>query len=68
MDKDALTARRDLASKRFDELQDKKKQLTKQLEELEVECIKLQGEYRAYNALIDEPKEGEIVKDATPTE
>lgn len=55
MDKKALQARMQAVSDRFNELQ-------KQGEDIQLELTKLQGEYRAYDALLKESDPAKTVK------
>lgn len=61
--------------KRFDEQVAKKNELQKQVSEIDIELVKLQGEYRAYDALLvnytddttSSPVEGEVIDANTIT-
>ncbi len=61
MDKKELVKKQQQASDKFNEIQKQRDQKTQELQELEDELKRLQGEYRAYGQLI-EPDEALTIK------
>ena len=72
MNIDLLKSKQTESDNKFNNLQKEKEQLNEQIKNIDIEQVKLQGEYRVLQSLIDETekdnidklKEGEIV-DAT---
>lgn len=67
MDKQLILAKQADAEARYNDLQEQRNTKQEEINGIDTELVKLQGEYAAYQKLLDEPLEAEIVDPATIT-